>query len=351
MERVLSSKPLVAVTAAIWLAAYAAWTADWLVYAMPHLLERSLLRLPLCALGIGLCFAMVPLLARGAEAPFGRRLLFGTGLCLGSAIIYAAASMVLFRILFPLWDTMITRSILLDGVEAMLSILWVFIAWTAAAFGVLADAAARDGQQRLAAMDVAVQKARHAALASQVQPHFLFNALNAVSGLLLTGETQRAERLTMALSGLLRRSIEASDSAALVPLAEELEAVNGYLEVELVRFEDRLDVEIAVDPGLETAPVPPMLLQPLVENAIKHGVSRTESKVDIRISAHVEGEKLILEVRDNASPLSAAPVAPGTGFGHRSISERLSLAYGAGASFEAVRLEGAYVSRVTLPFP
>ena len=142
----------------------------------------------------------------------------------------------------------------------------------------------------------AAQAAQVRALRYQVNPHFLFNTLNSLSSLVMTGRTDRAETMLLALSTFFRTSLSL-DPGADVTLAEEIDLQRLYLDIEKARFPDRLHVEIDVPEELEQARLPALLLQPIVENAIKYGVSKSRKAVVIRIEArHLDDGRMVLEI-------------------------------------------------------
>jgi signal transduction histidine kinase len=184
----------------------------------------------------------------------------------------------------------------------------------------------------------------------QMQPHFLFNALHAIAGLVRAGERSQAVAMIAGLSDLLRTALEAGD-AQQVPLERELQFARKYLEIERVRFSDRLTVEVESDTSLGSLPVPNLLLQPLVENAIHHGVARRPGAGRIGIRTMREGEILRIEVWDDgAGPPEEWDIDRDAGIGLRNTRERLRHLYG---SLGALRLErrpgGGAAAVVTLP--
>lgn len=171
------------------------------------------------------------------------------------------------------------------------------------------------------------------ALKMQLQPHFLFNTLHAISTKVLQQETEEADRMITRLSAFLRLTLESTGKAE-VPLASELEFLESYLAIQRVRFPERLRVKIDVDPGVLTALVPNLVLQPLVENAIRHGIEADPASGRISVSASRDGDDLVLEIADDGVGLSADP---GVGVGISNIRARLAQLYGPRAS---VSLEG-----------
>ena len=170
------------------------------------------------------------------------------------------------------------------GLDASVVWLFFFLAWSAFYLANQAQAEALGAQRRLADAESAAQAAQVRALRYQVNPHFLFNTLNSLSSLVMTGRTDRAEAMLLALSTFFRTSLSL-DPSANVTLAEEIDLQRLYLDIEKARFPDRLHVEIDVPSELEQARLPALLLQPIVENAIKYGVSKSRKAVLLRIEA------------------------------------------------------------------
>jgi len=187
------------------------------------------------------------------------------------------------------------------------------------------------------------------ALRAQINPHFLFNALNTI-GYLIKSAPERAFSTLMLLTNLLRRVLRSSDP--FVFLGDELQIVQAYLEIERARFEERLSVTIRVPEAVQRVRVPTLLLQPLVENAIKHGISQHRKGGEIEIEAEVEAGMLRLRVRDSGAGATEHAIRRGRrdGLGLNNIEERLRAHYGAAASLaiEATPERGTTVT-ITLP--
>jgi two-component system, LytTR family, sensor kinase len=219
-----------------------------------------------------------------------------------------------------------------------LSVTWLFffLAWSAFYLANQAHRDALGAQRRLADAEGAAQAAQVRALRYQVNPHFLFNTLNSLSSLIMTGRTDRAETMLLALSTFFRTSLSL-DPAADVSLAEEIELQRLYLDIEMARFPDRLTVEIDVLPELENARLPALLLQPIIENAIKYGVSKSRKTVVIRIEArHADNRRMLLEVsnrlKHGGKDELPAATHEGTGLGLTNVCQRLKARWGGDAS-------------------
>ncbi|MEO7736350.1 MAG: histidine kinase [Kofleriaceae bacterium] len=209
----------------------------------------------------------------------------------------------------------------------------------------LADRRARD-----AVLEAELLRARLDAVAARLHPHFLFNALHSVTALIRTGEPNAAVRAVVALSALLRAALE-SDGEAQVPLARELDWVRNYLDIEQIRFQDRLVVELSVTGDIDGAMVPALLLQPLVENAIRHGVGARTGNGRVVIAAWRDGDQLRLDVEDASTDGSAATIeTTGTGLGLRATRERLEHLFGTAYSLELESTRIGSHARIALPY-
>lgn len=192
---------------------------------------------------------------------------------------------------------------------------------------------------------VLAREAELRALRAQVNPHFLFNSLHSI-GSLAGARPAAARDMAIALGEFLRRSLRLGGLAS-VPLQEEIELMAQYLSIEQVRFGDRLQVRIDVEPAAGATFVPPLLLQPLVENAIKHGVAGLLQGGSVSIEARRDGRQCHVTVVNAFDP--EAQARAGTGTGLRNVRDRLTTHFGREATFEA-RASGERFS-VTMAYP
>jgi two-component system LytT family sensor kinase len=191
----------------------------------------------------------------------------------------------------------------------------------------------RDRELQSAKLQMQLANSRLQTLKSHLQPHFLFNTMHSISALMFT-DVRAADRMMARLSDLLRLSLENADVQT-TRLSRELEFVAGYLEIEKIRFEERLTVVLDIAPETLDAQVPSLLLQPLVENAIRHGISRLSSGGNVWITAGQDGRNLYLRVRDNGPGLATPADTPsGAGLGVRTTLERLQTLYGDNQTFQ-----------------
>src|SRR3954468_14247720 len=193
--------------------------------------------------------------------------------------------------------------------------------------------------------------AQLAMLRYQLNPHFLFNTLNSISTLVLLKQTERANAMLARLSSFLRYTL-ANEPTAKVTLAQEVETLKLYLEIEKMRFEERLRPHFRIESETIGARLPSLLLQPLIENAIKYAVTPSEDGADIWISATPEGQAVRIEVADNGNGECAEIAAsPSTGVGLANIRDRLSQAYGGAHRFETRPNErGGFSVIIEIPF-
>lgn len=194
----------------------------------------------------------------------------------------------------------------------------------------------------------ALSVAQLGALKMQLQPHFLFNTLGAIMVLMQKNESAKAESMLSRLSDLLRLALEDAETNE-VALNREIDFLRLYLSIEQVRFEDRLQVRIDVSDEVADALVPHMVLQPIVENAVRHGLGRSEEAVSIEIEAIRNGASLVLRVRDDG-PGSPSPAFAGSGIGLANTRRRLAHLHGDKASLSATnRVPHGVEVTVTLP--
>ncbi len=201
--------------------------------------------------------------------------------------------------------------------------------------------------QRSVEREVELAGARLRALQAQLRPHFMFNALNSVAMLVRGGRGPEAVEMIARVSDLLRNSLDEDDRAE-VALEEEVALARRYLAIEEVRFADRLDVRVDLTERARTARVPRLILQPIVENAVRHGLGARAVAGHIEIFASTADAKLIVVVRDDGPGPNGAPRGPGVGL--KNTRERLRTAYGTAARFTLERgTEGGAVATLVIP--
>ena len=204
---------------------------------------------------------------------------------------------------------------------------------------------ARMREMQIAEHKTACVRAQLQSLKLQLQPHFLFNTMHAI-GSLMHYDVNTADRMLNRLSDMLRTSLRECENSV-VTLKQEMSFIEAYLEIEKIRFEHRLQVEWAIPDYFHDESIPPFILQPLVENAIKYGVAPRAEGGRIVIRAYAEGASLMLEVADDAPP--QAVQQKGFGIGLSNTRSRLEALYGAGQDLALVRSAHGTIARITIP--
>jgi two-component system LytT family sensor kinase len=240
------------------------------------------------------------------------------------------------------------------GVEYLGAIVLDFsllAAWTALYYGINYFLLLEDQIRQREKLEGQASTAQLAMLRYQLNPHFLFNTLNSISTLVLLKQTERANAMLARLSSFLRYTL-ANEPTAKVTLAQEVETLKLYLEIEKMRFEDRLRPHFKIDSDTIGARLPSLLLQPLIENAIKYAVTPAENGADIWITATHEGQAVRIEVADNGDGLGGEiSASQSTGVGLANIRDRLSQAYGASHRFETKQNErGGFSVIIEIPY-
>lgn len=311
--------------ALLWTLSYIATSARVAMMSekMPFPLDTALRRVGVHFAGFLLCIGIDWLLSRSTHRPLPLRAALALVLSVLAAMAYAGVNYTAFYVIVPRWGP---YSDYMDLVYFVLTMSWTFLVWSAVSYALHFDDQSREKSLRLAAAQTLLAEARNQMLRYQVNPHFLFNTLNALSTLILAKDTARAEQVLLSLSSFLRHSLE-KELTDTITLGEEIEAQKQYLSIEQVRFGERLKFIDAVPETVRDAQVPSLILQPLVENAVKHAVAASTGPVTIEIAAEGEAGVLTLSVRDDG-PGAGQGETPGLGIGLANIRNRLEAMYG-----------------------
>jgi two-component sensor histidine kinase len=313
----------------LWALTYLIVTARVMTEPMPHAGDMALRRLAMAAFGFLACLLIGRILSALAEQPIWRRLLAAVVLSVAGGFAYSVLNYMVFYVFDPLW-----------GVEALSPVsaavtastfFWTFISWCALYFAIRYEEELKEKNLRLVSAQALAMDAQNRMLRYQINPHFLFNTLNALSSLILAKENDRAERVVLSLSSFLRHTLE-KELPDKAPLADEIEAQRQYLLIEQARFEDRLNYVEDIPADLRDVLAPSLILQPLVENAVKYGVARSNAPVTIQIRAEAEGGRLRLTVADDGASTNGAQAPPKLGLGLENVRRRLDLIYGKAAA-------------------
>jgi len=324
-----------------------------------------------CLIGVVLTFLVYLVLSRAARESVRIQIVAAAIACVPAAAIFST-----FNLAFAVHQPLVERTTVRqapDGATIIRSsrapvtserqrqlmlrliadglVTWYFFfaAWASFYIAISSAARLRAAERRAAGAERDAQEAQLRALRYQVNPHFLFNTLNSLSSLVMARRDEEAEAMIVNLSAFFRSSL-ALDPSDDITLAQEIEFQQLYLDIEKLRFPKRLDVRIEVPADLRGARVPPLILQPLVENAIKHGVARTAEPVRLTIAAREEDAQLILDVENDRGPADPANNEHGTGVGLVNVCERLAARFGAEATCDHGPLpDGGW--RVTLSMP
>jgi hypothetical protein len=333
------------------LAAAGAWTLFVLlvlffnaaVYGMQvdwtHLKGNSVIVLTAALFSVG----QRGLLVRGTRKPLGQQVLLAVLLVFVSALLFEFAHRLIVSVLWTKWDP------LLSDVPkvAAISLFWIapFAIWVAGNLVLLREGEIRRRDRRMATLQEQAREAEIRALRYQINPHFLYNTLNTVATLILDRRNDAAEAAVLRLSDFFRASL-AQPPTQDVRLGDEIALQQLYLSIEQLRFEEALHVSIDLPPDLIDAIVPNLILQPLVENALKHAVPTPDKPLRLRIAATRQGERILIEVADNGVGDAGAK---GFGIGLANVADRLRTRFGESATLS--RHKGADGFRAQLSFP
>ncbi len=296
--------------------------------------------------GFGLATGLRMLYAHLPADPPARLLVVAVVASAGAGVLWAfghtMGTLLLLGTDDPWWFLRHAPRKVLGGAPLTIAVL---LAWSGLYVALTAWRRTAAARARALRAEAAATQARLDALRYQLDPHFLFNTLNALSTLIAEGRAAEADRTIARLADFLRRTLD-RDGHADVPLRDELAATRAYLAIEAVRFGARLRVEEAIAPEAEAVPVPDLLLQPLVENAVRHGIGRCEGGGTLALRAWRTNGTLHLAVT-NSVPAGAH--FAGDGIGLANVRARLAARYGGRATLACALEGGQAVVRLTLP--
>ena len=300
-----------------------------------------------------LCLPLGRLIARTLERRISKRVVAIGSACLPIAVVYALVGHYVWQVVLenPPMPYSTLASIIIQSQYNFI----LFLLWAAFCSAILYAAQLQERERSLLQAQVLAREAELKMLRYQINPHFLFNTLNAVSALIVTGQAQAADAMINKLARFFRNALS-RESTAKVTLAEELRVQLEYLNIELTRFPDRLSWSTDIAPGLDKALVPHLILQPLFENAIKHGVARNASPVELQLSAERKDGQVILRLRNEARRVGLKPdlqgdrhADQGAGVGLANVARRLANFYGSTAGLSVVQREGRFTVELRLP--
>lgn len=318
------ARQVILFNAAFWLAVTVFHNAEAAISGMRVDWPAILGRMATGTLGVTLSsiLAWVGLRSAGADLRLRLRPVLGTAVLL--ALFFSATD-------YFLWYVVLAERPPL-GLPVMLALHWSFrlsflLACYGLYFAIFYATALHERENRLLEARAQAQQAKLRALRYQVNPHLLFNALNALSALVVTGQSRAAGEMIEKLARFYRAAL-APEATQKVPLAKEIELQTHYLDVERTRFPDRVRFHTDVAAGLEQALVPHLLLQPLIENSVRHGMATTYEPIEIRLRARREAGTLLLSLDNNGPPVESGASADRVGLGIANVRERLRVCYG-----------------------
>lgn len=341
----VGSRPVLLLTAGLWACVWTVFTVRSF-FQVDDIWPLAAARLVNCFLGGLLSYAIYLFLRSQAHRRFV--------ILLAEALILSMTAAVVFGVLSQEVIEFITQpppepdrsyvDLLLDRTQASP---WVFLAWCCGFLALDYNERLRNNELRMIELQALAADAENRMLRYQIQPHFLFNTLTALSTLILDRENERAERMVMALARFLRHSLVRSPEDR-VPIRGEVEAQEQYLGIEQERFGGRLRFEKRIEPGAERLMVPSLILQPLIENAVKYAVAASTEPTTIELIVRRVQDRLEISVTDNGK--ADGSVSPGMGLGLTNVRRRLAVTYGERAEFEhGPRPGGGYMSRMYIP--
>lgn len=346
----------------------------WVFHALIVSLRATVLDLPdpaelvwrrifVTLVGVFLTWLLYLVLRRFDRRPLGFRVATAFALSMPCALLSALANYYVFNVYDPISmfaDPSIDQQIeeirakigydfWQEIAEITVTRYFFIIAWASLYLTLGYAREVREAERTASRYAQAAQDAELRSLRYQVNPHFLFNTLNSLSSLVIKGDNARAEEMIQSLSGFYRTSLS-SDPLEDVTLIEEVELQQRYLEIEAVRYPERLRVVIDIPAEVQHTKVPGMILQPLVENAIKYGVSRSNRPVTVRIAAERVGNAIQISVTDDGDPIASKGRSDdGIGIGLANVRDRLEARYGQrGHLLAGAQGKGGFAATITI---
>jgi glucose-6-phosphate-specific signal transduction histidine kinase len=315
-----------ALTVAIWTVHYFILTSRDFALGMPELLQSATLRIGWTVMGILICAVVYFILERFRDSRFTIQLLIAGLMGFPAAYLHVVGTYYTRIIAVP--ETASEGS-MLSMINEWVSLgtywLWVYFGWSACILALRYSLRVRREQRLRAEAQALAHQAQMRALRYQLNPHFLFNTLNSVAALVLDGNARLAELMLRKLSGFLRQGLQ-GDPLDDIALDQEVEHQKLYLDIEQLRFPDRLSVDVDIPDELQGALVPSFILQPIVENAVKYAVAPNTDRTTIRIEAREADGMLKLSVTDDGK--ANGKNQPGTGIGLDNVRQRLASRFG-----------------------
>lgn len=336
-------------SALFWVAMFTMHTTQMILANNPENWDTMRWRAGMNLLAVLLCIPLGKVIAATLDRQMSKRVLVIGGVCLPIAFAYAIVGHIVWTYVLdnpPMPYSALASLIIQSQYNFIL-----FLLWSAFCSAILYAAQLQERERSLLQAQVLAREAELKMLRYQINPHFLFNTLNAVSALIVTGQALAADAMITKLARFFRNALS-RESTVKVTLAEELRVQLEYLNIELTRFPDRLSWSTQIEPGLDKALVPHLILQPLFENAIKHGVARTSAPVELQLGAIRRSGQLILTLENATREVRLKPdphTQMGEGVGLANVARRLENFYGSGSGLAVVHRDGRFTVELRLP--
>jgi two-component system, LytTR family, sensor kinase len=336
-------------SALFWAAMFTMHTTQMILANNPENWHTIRWRAAMNMLAVLLCIPLGKVIAATLDRQMSKRVLAIGSTCLPIAFVYAIVGHIVWNYVLdnpPMPYSTLASLIIQSQYNFIL-----FLLWSAFCSAILYAAQLQERERSLLQAQVLAREAELKMLRYQINPHFLFNTLNAVSALIVTGQALAADAMINKLARFFRNALS-RESTVKVTLAEELRVQLEYLNIELTRFPDRLRWSTQIEPGLDKALVPHLILQPLFENAIKHGVARTSAPVELQLGAVRRSGQLILTLENATREVRLKPdphTQAGEGVGLANVARRLENFYGSGSGLTVVHRDGRFTVELRLP--
>jgi len=334
------------IVAIFWLGQFGANTL-FMQLSEPSMTAVSLVpRALVCIAGALISIGFIAVQDRRSSRPLRERAYIAIAFTFVSAGLLGILNRYIFEAFLGLKET---SSFLIAFTASLVPRLWIFGTIYAMSLAVSYSAEVRRREEEIVALKALAQDAHLRALRSQLNPHFLFNALNSITALIADGRAQQAETITEDLADFLRITLSL-DPQRQITLKEEVALQRIFLDIQKVRFPTRLDVAIDIDAGAENALVPNLILQPLVENSIKYAVARSSLPVTLSIRAVADGDRLKIVVEDDGGDAGRDGRSKGAHVGLANVAERLAGHYGEEVKFQfGASPESGYRNTIEMP--
>lgn len=329
-----------------WIAQFGAATLFTQLNAPEAAIVALLPRTLACSAGELISLACISLQDRRRGVSLKVRAYWAIAFTILSAFILGVLNHLIFELFL---GPTTTSGFLLSLPGEVVPRLWVFGSVYAMSLAISYSTEVHEREEEIASLAALAQDAQLRALRSQLNPHFLFNALNSIAALIQDNRPEQAEQTTENLADFLRITLSLDPQRQLT-ITEETALQRIYLDIQEVRFPTRLNIKFDIEPAVEDALVPNLILQPLVENSIKYAVARSSAPVTIHIRAEAAGDKLQIIVEDDGGNASGSAPAKGNRMGLANVAQRLSAHFGDDASLSFGPLDsGGFRNSILLP--